>query len=234
MGRHQSKPVVPTGDWVLSKGRVPSPLRKLQPDIREVPGLAAPASSAALPDSVTGSRSRRPRCCCRSPGARLQQGAGKGTLARSGNRGECGGAEPGGDTPSPAPGRSPLPRLPVAQPPPSPHLSPLAKLARDPHPGSAPTRSPSKPRALREVDSWGRGWRPQSPGGSSGDAGFSREKMGGGRAGQTLQTRKWGGGAIPLQAPGRCAHQNGEEGEGLQESLSGKSLAPWGLGGWRN
>ena len=103
--------------WGLGslEGPLAFPVRKPQPDIGEVPGLAAPARSVPLPDSVARSRSRRPRRRCRSPGTGLQQGAGKGTLARSGNRGEGGGAEPGGDTPSPAPGHNPRPRWPVSQ-----------------------------------------------------------------------------------------------------------------------
>lgn len=56
-------------------------------------------------------------------------------MARSGNRGEGGGAEPGGDTPSPAPGHSPRPRLSA---PSSPHLSPPARRARDPRPPDPP------------------------------------------------------------------------------------------------
>lgn len=97
--------------WGLGslEGPLAFPVRKPQPDIGEVRGLAAPARSVALPDSVARSRSRRPRRRCRSPGTGLQQGAGKGTLARSGNRGKVAARSLAATLPPPPPGTAPAP-----------------------------------------------------------------------------------------------------------------------------
>lgn len=202
MGRHQSRSVFPTRglDSLEGPRAFPGP----QAAARYPRSSGRTRQVCPLPDSVAGSRSRR-RCRrrrrCRSPSAGLQQGAGKGTLARSGNRWEGGGVEPAGDTPSPAPGHNPHPRLHVLSTP-SAHLSSPAKQARDPRPGPAPTGTPSKPRARRE-DSWGRGWRPQSLGGYRGArAPFARKRAG---AGQTLQ-----------------APRMGREGEGSRKVYRGK------------
>lgn len=67
--------------------------------------------------------------------------------------------------------------------------------------------------------------------------GLHSRENGRGQEGQTPQTRKRGGGAPFLSSPqDPCANRNREAavGVGLQESLSGKSLAPGGLGGWSN
>lgn len=93
-----------------------------------------------------------------------------------------------------------------AQPPPpparrsapsSPHLSPPARRALDPRPADPP---PSPERPGRGTLGEGGGGRSLRAAPAGARASVARER-GGGREGQTLQTRKWGGGAPFRSSP---------------------------------
>lgn len=160
---------------------------QLQPNPPEVLETRSTRSSAFLPDSATTtgscwSRCPRRRCRRASPAlgcSRARERAlwrGVGTQGKKGG----GGAEAGGDTPSP----------PLAQPPPplclapsSLHRHPPATHRRDPplRPRWATPDSPSKPSAprretLEDLGVWGEAAAVSH--GSGGGVGSTREKMG--------------------------------------------------------
>lgn len=128
--------------------------------------------------------------------------------------------------------RHSLPR-PQAQPPPpharrsapsSPHLSPPVPQARDPRPPD-----PLRAQSAEGGGHLGRGRRPQSaPAGAR--ASVARKWAGAGK-GRPRRRGNGEGARHSSPAPRTGVPTGIGRRGGLQESLSGKSLAPWGLGG---
>lgn len=195
---------------------------------REVPELAAPARSGPPPGLNRRGQVPPPAPLLPQPRHSAAAGRGKGHFGAE--------WEPRGMWRRGAWRRHSLSSHRAQPPPPPPRRSaPLScKACSGPQPRTRAHRTPLQAqRAEGGTPGEGDGGRslPAAPAGTR--APFARKWAG---AGQGRPRRRGNGEGAPfLSRPqDRRAYQNGEEGGGLQESLSGKSLAPWGLGGWRN
>lgn len=194
----------------------------------EVPELAAPARSGPSPGLDRREQVPPPAPPLPQPRHSAAAGRGKGHFGAE--------WEPGGMWRRGAWRRHSLSSYRAQPPPPPPRRSapPSYKACSGPQPRTRAHRTPLQaPRAEGGTRGEGDDGRslPAAPAGAR--APFARKWAG---AGQGRPRRRGNGEGAPfLSRPqdGR-AYQNGEEGGGLQESLSGKSLAPCGLGGWRN